>query len=133
MRITRDALHPCRIDAHVDPHTHSRLPSANVPCPTRQLIGCNRKTGRRTEISKSVARIKLACLLESEGTLSNDEAARPGTFEEAAVRIVGGQHAEGLPTWTDRLQRLRQFVLLEFGRPPVSDVRLAHVREGCCS
>ena len=52
--------------------------------------------------NKSVARIKLARLLGSEGALSNDEAARPETFEEAAVRIVGGQRAEGLTTWTDR-------------------------------
>ena len=128
MRCTRVASMPTSI--HILTRVSRRRTSL---VPPGNSLGCNRKTGRRKEISKSVARIKLACSLESEGTLSNDEAARPGTFEEAAVRIVGGQHAEGLPTWTDRLQRLRQFMLLEFGRPPVSDVRLAHVREGCCS
>jgi hypothetical protein len=75
-----------------------------------------------------VARLKLARLLESEGTLSNDEVVRPETFEEAAVRIVAGQQAEGLTTWTDRLQRLRQFVFPELGQLPVGDVRPAHVR-----
>ena len=93
MRCTRVASMPTSI------HILSRRRTS--PCPARQLIGCNRKTGRQKEISKSVARIELARLLESEGTLSNDEAARPGTFEEAALRIVGGQQAEGLTTWTD--------------------------------
>ena len=78
--------------------------------------------------NKAVARIKLARLLETEGALPNDEATRPETFEEAAIRIVHAQKAEGLTTWTDRLQRLRQFAFPEFGHLPVTDVRPAHVR-----
>jgi hypothetical protein len=51
--------------------------------------------------NKAVARRKLARLLESNGSLSNAEVARPDTFEEAAVRIVEGQRVGGLETWRD--------------------------------
>jgi integrase len=78
--------------------------------------------------NKAVARLKLARLLEAEGTLSNEAAARAETFEEAAERVVKGQQADGLSTWTDRLQRLKQFAFPEFGHVPVTDVRPTHVR-----
>lgn len=69
-----------------------------------------------------MARIKLARLLETEGTLSNDEAARPEIFEEAAVRIVGGQEAEGLTTWTDAELQTMALVSRTLGSARTSDL-----------
>ena len=85
--------------------------------------------------SKAVARRKLARLLESESP-TPAEAARVESFEEAALRIVAVQKAEGLRTWGDRLGRLRRFAFAELGHMQVTEIRPGHVREvldGCVS
>ena len=77
--------------------------------------------------NKSVARRKLAKLI-AEGNLSQVEAQRPETFEEAARRILDEQKAAGLKTWKARLQRYESYVFRTISAQVPADVRAADVR-----
>jgi integrase len=77
--------------------------------------------------NKPVARRKLAKLI-AEGNVSQAEARRPETFEEAARRILDEQKASGLKTWKARRQRYESYVFPSLGSCAPADVRAADVR-----
>ncbi len=82
--------------------------------------------------NRALARRKLARLIED---LERNEEPTPErvaaveTFAEAAARVVKRQRGEGLKTWKEREQRLRDFALPRIGSTPVDKIRVADVRE----
>lgn len=85
--------------------------------------------------NKTVARRKLARLLEAEGPTDAEAAARIETFEVAARAIVQTQADEGLKSWKDRVRRLTAWAFPAFGQLAVNAVRPPHVQDAldaCC-
>jgi len=77
--------------------------------------------------NKAVAKRKLERLIASSNPTQEDTA-RPETFQEAAGRVVDQQKKEGMATWKDREQRLTAYVFPSMGSVSVDKVKAQHVR-----
>lgn len=82
--------------------------------------------------NKAIARRKLARIvedLEKNEEPTPERVAAVETFAEASDRVVQRQRSEGLKTWKEREQRLRDFALGRIGSAPVDKIRVSDIRE----